>query len=193
MAAVARRPGPSFRALLFGTGAGAVLQFATRAFRLLASRSIVFLGGSSLPFAMLQNYPKLPKPSPAAPGRHSGRGRVFLHVRAGCHPWLWSVCRRFKLAVCQASKLPETAQTLPCSSWAPIRPRQTLPAPSTRPSRRWHWLFSSVQCAVCKHAKLAHACVRAASQHARGGRQPSRCCFFFVFAAFFSGTCHCVF
>ena len=81
-----------------------------------------------MPFAMLQNYPKQPKPSPAAPGRHSGRGRVFLHVRAGCHPWLWSVCRRFKLAVCQASKLPETAQTLPCSSCAPLTLRQTLRA-----------------------------------------------------------------
>ena len=32
-------------------------------------------------FASLQNSPKLPKPSPAAPRRHSRRGRPFLQLQ----------------------------------------------------------------------------------------------------------------
>ena len=40
-----------------------------------------FYGGSRLPFARLQNLPKLPKRFPAAPRRHSGRGEPFLQLQ----------------------------------------------------------------------------------------------------------------
>ena len=40
-----------------------------------------FYGGSRLPFARLQNSPKLPKRFPAAPRRHSGRGDPFLQLQ----------------------------------------------------------------------------------------------------------------
>ena len=40
-----------------------------------------FSGGSRLPFARLQNSPKLPKRFPAAPRRHSGRGEPFLQLQ----------------------------------------------------------------------------------------------------------------
>ena len=46
-----------------------------------------FYGGSRLPFASLQNSPKLPKPFPAAPRRHSGRGRPFLQLQQALRPW----------------------------------------------------------------------------------------------------------
>ena len=40
-----------------------------------------FYGGSRLPFARLQNSPKLPKRFPAAPRRHSGRGDPFRQLQ----------------------------------------------------------------------------------------------------------------
>ena len=130
-----------------------------------------FYGGSRLPFASLQNSPKLSKRFPAAPRRHSGRGEPFLQLQQVSKPWQCPFmevqgCRlpafktrqnspnaslqlpgatqaavnlscssnksrsrgnvlfwRFKAAVCQASKLAKTPQTLPCSSQAPLRPR----------------------------------------------------------------------
>ena len=46
-----------------------------------------FYGGSRLPFARLQNLPKLPKRFPAAPRRHSGRGEPFLQLQQVSKPW----------------------------------------------------------------------------------------------------------
>ena len=64
---------------------------------------------------------KLLKPSPAAPTRHSGRGRPFLQLQ------------QVPEAVVQGCRLPalKTPQTLPCSSQAPLRPRQTFPVAIT--------------------------------------------------------------
>ena len=57
----------------------------------------------------------------------TGRGRSCA---APTSPWNRGsvLLRRFKAAVCQASKLAKTPQTLPCSSQAPLRPRWTFPA-----------------------------------------------------------------
>ena len=77
----------------------------------------------------------------AAPTSPWGRGSVLL--------------RRFKAAVCQASKLAKTPQTLPCSSQAPLRPRWTFPAAPTSPWGRGSVLLRRFKAAVCQASKLA--------------------------------------
>ena len=126
-------------------------------------------------FASLQNSPKLPKPSPAAPRRHSGRGRPFLQLQQVPEAVAASFYGRSRLPFAslqnspnpplqlpgatqaaadlscssnkslrpwqcpfkdvQGCRLPafKTPQTLPCSSQAPLRPRQTFPAAPTVP------------------------------------------------------------
>ena len=126
-------------------------------------------------FASLQNSPKLPKPSPAAPRRHSGRGRPFLQLQQVSEGVAVSFYGRSRLPFAslqnspnpplqlpgatqaaadlscssnkslrpwqclfmdvQGCRLPafKTPQTLPCSSQAPLRPRQTFPAAPTSP------------------------------------------------------------
>ena len=84
----------------------------------------------------------------------TGRGRPCA---APTSPWsrgnllLW----RFKAAVCQASKLAKTPQTLPCSSQAPLRPRWTFPAAPTSPWGRGNVLLWRFKAAVCQASKLA--------------------------------------
>ena len=142
-----------------------------------------FYGRSRLPFASPQY-----KPSPAAPRRHSGRGRPFLLPGAtqaaadlscssnkSLRPWQCPFkdvqgCRlparktrqnpplqlpgatqaaadlscssnksltpwQCPFKDVQGCRLParKTRQTLPCSSQAPLRPRQTFPAALTSP------------------------------------------------------------
>ena len=118
---------------------------------------------------------KLPKPFPAAPRRHSGRGRPFLQLQQVPEAVAASFYRRSRLPFAspqnspnpslqlpgatqaaadlscssnkslrpwqrlfmdvQGCRLPalKTPQTLPCSSQAPLRPRQTFPAAPTSP------------------------------------------------------------
>ena len=118
---------------------------------------------------------KLPKPSPAAPRRHSGRGRPFLQLQQVPEAVAASFYGRSRLPFAspqnspnpslqlpgatqaaadlscssnkslrpwqrlfmdvQGCRLPalKTPQTLPCSSQAPLRPRQTFPAALTSP------------------------------------------------------------
>ena len=118
---------------------------------------------------------KLPKPSPAAPRRHSGRGRPFLQLQQVPEAVAASFYGRSRLPFAspqnspnpslqlpgatqaaadlscssnkslrpwqrlfmdvQGCRLPalKTPQTLPCSSQAPLRPRQTFPAAPTSP------------------------------------------------------------
>ena len=118
---------------------------------------------------------KLAKPSPAAPRRHSGRGRPFLQLQQVPEALAVSFYGRSRLPFAspqnspnpplqlpgatqaaadlscssnkslrpwqcpfkdvQGCRLParKTPQTLPCSSQAPLRPRQTFPAAPTSP------------------------------------------------------------
>ena len=76
-------------------------------------RGSVLYGGPRLPFASLQNSPKLDKPSPAAPRRHLGRGRPFLQLQQVPEALAVSLLRRFKAAVCQPSKLPKPSPAAP--------------------------------------------------------------------------------
>ena len=123
----------------------------------------------------LPAFEKLPKPSPAAPRRHSGRGRPFLQLQQVPEAVAASFYGRSRLPFAspqnspnpplqlpgatqaaadlscssnkslrpwqcpfmdvQGCRLPalKTPQTLPCSSQAPLRPRQTFPAAPTSP------------------------------------------------------------
>ena len=84
----------------------------------------------------------------------TGRGRPCA---APTSPWSRGnvLLRRFKAAVCQASKLAKTPQTLPCSSQAPLRPRWTFPAAPTSPWSRGNVLLWRFKAAVCQASKLA--------------------------------------
>ena len=115
---------------------------------------------------------KLAKPSPAAPRRHSGRGRPFLQLQQVPEALAASFYGRSRLATqaaadlsCSSNKslrpwqcpfkdvqgcrLParKTRQTLPCSSQAPLRPRQTFPAAPTSPWGRGSVLLRTFKAA----------------------------------------------
>ena len=132
-------------------------------------------------FASLQNSPKLPKPSPAAPRRHSGRGRPFLQLSQVPEAVAASFYGRSRLPFASPQNSPNpplqlpgatqaaadlscssnkslrpwqcpfmpafetrlTPQTLPCSSQAPLRPRQTCS--SNKSLSPWQRLFMDVQ------------------------------------------------
>ena len=57
----------------------------------------------------------------------------------------------------QGCRLParKTPQTLPCSSQAPLRPRQTFPAAPTSPWGRGSVLLRRFKAAVCQPSKLS--------------------------------------
>ena len=139
---------------------------------------------------------KLPKPSPAAPRRHSGRGRPFLQLQQVPEAVAASFYGRSRLPFAspqnspspslqlpgatqaaadlscssnkslrpwqrlfmdvQGCRLPalKTPQTLPCSSQAPLRPRQTFPAAPTSPWGRGSVLLRRFKAAVCQPSKL---------------------------------------
>ena len=135
-----------------------------------------FYGGSRLPFASLQNSPKLPKRFPAAPRRHSGRGEPFLQLQQVPEAVAMSFygvqgCHLPTPGITQAAAYPSF------SFDEPLRP--------------WHCLFTGVQSCLCQPSKLAHAFLRVAFLHAVAPRKPNGSYFFFVFVVFFSGTCHC--
>ena len=110
---------------------------------------------------------KLAKPSPAAPRRHSGRGRPFLQLQQVPEA-LGSVL--FKDV--QGCRLParKTRQTLPCSSQAPLRPRQTFPAALTSPCGRGSVFLWTFKAAVCQPSKRAKPSPAAPRRHSGRGR-----------------------
>ena len=110
-----------------------------------------FYGGSRLPFARLQNSPKLPKRFPAAPRRHSGRGEPFLQLQQVPEAVAMSFygvqgCHLPTPGITQAAAYPSF------SFDEPLRP--------------WHCLFTGVQSCLCQPSKLAHASLRVAFLHA---------------------------
>ena len=109
---------------------------------------------------------KLPKPSPAAPRRHSGRGRPFLQLQQVPEAVAASFYGRSRLPFAS----PQNFQTLPCSSQAPLRPRQTFPAAPTSPWRPGSVLLRTFKAAVCQPAKLAKPSPAAPRRHSGRGR-----------------------
>ena len=155
---------------------------------------------------------KLAKPSPAAPRRHSGRGRPFLQLQQVPEALAASFYGRSRLPFAspqnspnpplqlpgatqaaadlscssnkslrpwqcpfkdvQGCRLParKTRQTLPCSSQAPLRPRQTFPAAPTSPWGPGSVLLRTFKAAVCQPAKLAKPSPAAPRRHSGRGR-----------------------
>ena len=72
----------------------------------------------------------------------------------------------------QGCRLParKTRQTLPCSSQAPLRPRQTFPAAPTSPWGPGSVLLRTFKAAVCQPAKLAKPSPAAPRRHSGRGR-----------------------
>ena len=93
-----------------------------------------FMEVQGLPFARPGSSPN---PSRAARRRHSGRGRPFLQPQQGPEAVASLQPEAVAVSFNGSSRLPfarpGTPQTLPCSSQAPLRPRQTSPAASTTP------------------------------------------------------------
>ena len=85
-----------------------------------------FYGRSRLPFASPQNSPN---PSLQLPGATQAAADLSCSSNKSLRPW-----QRLFMDV-QGCRLPalKTPQTLPCSSQAPLRPRQTFPAAPTSP------------------------------------------------------------
>ena len=78
--------------------------------------------------------------------------------------------KRFKAAVCQPSKLAKTTQSLPCSSQAPLRPRQTFPAALTSAWGRGSVFLWTFKAAVCQPSKLPKPSPAAPRRHSGPGR-----------------------
>ena len=88
-----------------------------------------FYGGSRLPFARLQNSPKLSKRFPAAPRRHSGRVILSCSSNKSLKPWQCPFmevqgCRLPAFTTRQNS--PNAYSTLCSPPRKPLRPQQFL-------------------------------------------------------------------
>ena len=91
--------------------------------------AVSFYGGSRLPLASLRNSPNSPNPPLQLPGATQAAADLSCSSTKSLRPW-----QRLFMDV-QGCRLPalKTPQTLPCSSQAPLRPRQTFPAAPTSP------------------------------------------------------------
>ena len=91
--------------------------------------AVSFYGGSRLPLASIRNSPTSPNPPLQLPGATQAAADLSCSSNKSLRPW-----QRLFMDV-QGCRLPafKTPQTLPCSSQAPLRPRQTFPAAPTSP------------------------------------------------------------
>ena len=91
--------------------------------------AVSFYGGSRLPLASIRNSPNSPNPPLQLPGATQAAADLSCSSNKSLRPW-----QRLFMDV-QGCRLPalKTPQTLPCSSQAPLRPRQTFPAAPTSP------------------------------------------------------------
>ena len=88
--------------------------------------AVSFYGGSRLPFASLENSPNASLQLP-----HATQATADLSCSSNKSLRLWQ-CPFMEVQGCRLPAL-KTRQTLPCSSQAPLRPRQTFPAAPTSP------------------------------------------------------------
>ena len=95
---------------------------------------------------------KLAKPSPAAPRRHSGRGRPFLQLQQVPEAWGPGsvLLRTFKAAVCQPAKLAKRSLAAPRRHSGRGRPFLQLQTSPWGPGSVFLWTFKA---AVCQPAK----------------------------------------
>ena len=97
-----------------------------------------FYGGSRLPFARPGNSPNA---SVQLAGATQAAADLSCSLNKALTPWQ---CPFMEVQGCRLPGL-ETPQTLPCSSQAPLRPRQTFPAASNKALRPWQCPFMEVQ------------------------------------------------
>ena len=97
-----------------------------------------------LPFASLQNSPKLPKPSPAAPRRHSGRGRPFLQLSQVPEAVAASFYGRSRLPLASLRNSPNSRNP-PLQLPGATQAAADLSCSSNKSLRPWQRLFMDVQ------------------------------------------------
>ena len=93
---------------------------------------------------------KLAKPPLQLPGATQAAADLSCSSNKSVRPW------QCPFKDVQGCRLParKTRQTLPCSSQAPLRPRQTFPAAPTSPWGPGSVLLRMFKAAVCQPAKL---------------------------------------
>ena len=119
-----------------------------------------------MPFASLQNSPNSRNPPLQLPGATQAAADLSCSSNKSLRPW-----QRLFMDV-QGCRLPalKTPQTLPCSSQAPLRPRQTFPAAPTSPWGRGSVLLRRFKAAVCQPSKLPKPSPAAPRRHSGRGR-----------------------
>ena len=123
-----------------------------------------FYRRSTLPFARPQTLQTF-RPTCATLARKSHHKATAM---AQEHPTAAAIAsyRRSRLPFAR----PQTLQTLPCSSQAPLRPRQTFPAAPTSPWGPGSVLLRTFKAAACQPAKLAKPSPAAPRRHSGRGR-----------------------
>ena len=122
-----------------------------------------FYGRSRLPFASPQNSPN---PSLQLAGATQAAADLSCSSNKSLRPW------QCPFKEVQGCRLPafKTPQTLPCSSQAPLRPRQTFPAALTSPWGRGSVFLWTFKAAVCQPSKLPKPFPAARRRHSGRGR-----------------------
>ena len=123
--------------------------------------------GCRLPaFKTRQNYPKPPL---QLPGATQAAADLSCSSNKSLRPWQ---CPFMEVQGCllPAFETRLTPQTLPCSSQAPLRPRQTFPAALTSPWGRGSVFLWTFKAAVCQPSKLPKPSPAAPRRHSGRGR-----------------------
>ena len=107
-----------------------------------------------------------PNPSLQLPGATQAAADLSCSSNKSLRPW-----QRLFMDV-QGCRLPalKTPQALPCSSQAPLRPRQTFPAALTSPWGRGSVFLWTFKAAVCQPSKLPKPFPAAPRRHLGRGR-----------------------
>ena len=107
-----------------------------------------------------------PNPSLQLPGATQAAADLSCSSNKSLRPW------QCPFKEVQGCRLPafKTTQTLPCSSQAPLRPRQTFPAAPTSPWGRGSVLLRRFKAAVCQPSKLPKPSPAAPRRHSGRGR-----------------------
>ena len=115
---------------------------------------------------LLRTFKAAPNPPLQLPGTTQAAADLSCSSNKSLRPW------QCPFKEVQGCRLPafKTPQTLPCSSQAPLRPRQTFPAAPTSPCGRGSVFLWTFKAAVCQPSKLPKPSPAAPRRHSGRGR-----------------------